>query len=139
MPDAEWTVASSGGVRTISEQLGAHPSAKPIIRRVQGANNFGVNERFPRFFDEIGLSTDAVEAEAIRARNKAAHGGGFTPHQYQALADHARAYRGLIFRVILKLLDWDQSYVDYSTYGFPARPLAERLGGPEGDGKPAQL
>ena len=33
-----------------------------MIRRVQGANNFGVNERFERFFEEIDLPVLELQA-----------------------------------------------------------------------------
>ncbi len=124
MPDKDWLTISDEAVKNLQQALGAHPHAARITRRVQGANNFGVNERFEQFFDEIRLPVGAVELAAIRARNKAAHGGSFTALEYQALGDMVRAYHTIIHRVILKLLQWDGLYVDYSTYGFPSRPLA---------------
>jgi hypothetical protein len=137
MSDDQWRAVSKDPLSSLSAALTGHPFADRIGRRAQGANSFGVNERFERFFDEIGLVVGPVETKAIGARNKAAHGGSFTAAQYQWLGDTVRAYRTTLSRVILKLLDWEQTYVDYSTHGFPSRPLNDPLGGPTGDGQAA--
>lgn len=139
LDDQTWANVSTSPIGALKDALHGQPNAERILRRVQAANNFGVNERFERFFEELELPVDDVERKAISARNKAAHGGGFTASQYQALANTVRAYRTLLHRVVLKLLDWTGSYVDYSSYGFPSRPLADVAGGPEGDGKAAKL
>lgn len=137
MSDAEWAIASATAVSSLGAGLAGRPNADRIERRVRGANNFGVNERFERFFEELNLPVGEVELKAIRARNKAAHGGSFSPSQYQWLGNTIRAYRTLIARVVLALLDWNGEYVDYSTYDFPLRPMREAVRGPMGDGKPA--
>lgn len=138
MSDADWATVSAEPMKSLASALTGRPNADRIERRARGANNFGVNERFERFFEEISLTVGQVEEKAIAARNKAAHGGSFSPSQYQWLADTVRAYRTLVSRVILALLDWDGNYVDYSTYGFPVRPLSDPLGGPAGDGQAAK-
>ncbi len=139
MPDADWSALSNQPMKDLAAALAGRPNADRMERRARGANNFGVNERFERFFDELGLPVCDVELKAIAARNKAAHGGSFTATQYQWLANTTRAYRTLVARVILTLLEWNGDYVDYSTYGFPSRPLKNTLGGPENDGKPGRF
>lgn len=139
MPDAQWSGLATKPLAELKTALGTYPTADRILRRASGANNFGVNERFERFFEEIGLQVGDVELAAINARNKAAHGGTFTPAQYQWLADTVRAYQTMISRVILRLLEWPGLYIDYSTYDFPARDVAAPLGGPANDGKAAKF
>jgi hypothetical protein len=137
MPDADWNSISSDPMKSLAAALKGRPNADRIERRARGANNFGVNERFEKFFEELALPVGDVEIKAIGARNKAAHGGSFSASQYQWLADTVRAYRTLLSRVVLSLLEWDGQYVDYSTYAFPVRQLKEPLGGPAGDGQAA--
>jgi hypothetical protein len=56
---------------------------------------------------------------------------------YRSLASSVRALQTMFNRCVLKITDGADRYIDYSTYGFPARLLADPLGGPEGDGIPA--
>lgn len=139
LADRDWSLLSKPSLDTLDAALQGQPNAARMVRRAASANNFGVNERFERFFDEIGLPVGDVELKAIQARNKAAHGGGFTSSQMQGLVDTFRAYRVLLSRVILKLLEWERDYIDYSTYGFPSRDLGDPAGGPEGDGVAAKI
>lgn len=139
LDDKTWAGLSEKPLADLGTTLGERANADRILRRVKGANNFGVNERFERFFEEIELPVGEVELRAIASRNKAAHGGSFTASKYQSLSDTVLAYRTLFSRVVLKLLDWDSSYIDYSSYGFPIRALKDLAGGPAGDGKAAAL
>jgi hypothetical protein len=137
MPDADWQKASADALSKLKESLGKHQYADRMLRRAAGANNFGVNERFGKFFEELELPVGKVEDHAIYARNKAAHGGRYESAHYEMLGNWTRAYRTLLHRVVLKIVDWKGEYIDYSAYGFPSRALAEPLSGPQGDGKPA--
>ncbi|WP_163784190.1 hypothetical protein [Myxococcus vastator] len=139
LDDQTWTSLSEKPLADLGAALGDRNNADRILRRVKGANNFGVNERFERFFEEIELPVGDVELRAIASRNKAAHGGSFTASKYHSLSNTIMAYRTLFSRVVLKLLDWDSNYIDYSSYGFPTRALNDVAGGPEGDGKAAAL
>jgi hypothetical protein len=137
MAEDDWKRISEEALKALEQALGKHPDAQRILRRAAGANSFGVNERFERFFGELALPVGQVELKAIAARNKAAHGGGYDPGMYAALSATVRAYRTLFHRVALRVIGWSGPYVDYSTYGFPSRPLLDCLGGPAGDGVPA--
>jgi hypothetical protein len=139
MPAADWDSVSGEAIKVLHDALEGRPYADRIERKVQGVNNRSGNESFEHFFEELELPFGEVELSAIRARNKAAHGGSFSPSEGDALYDTASAYRSLVYRVMLALLEWEGDYVDYSTYGFPSRQLKEKLGGPAGDGKAARL
>lgn len=135
LDDAAWSAALDAPLAALNTNLRAHSSAERIIRRVKAANHFGVNERFEQFFAELGLRVGDVEQDAIRARNKAAHGGTYERSAYRQLLNRTNAYRTLLHRTILKIIGWTGEYTDYSTYGYPVRPLDAPLGGPEGGGK----
>ncbi len=139
LPADAWSKKSKEAIETLAKELNGEADAGAILSKAKRANEFGVNERIRRFFPEIGLPIGAVEEEALRARNVAVHGGHFNPAQYQALSLTIHAYRSLVHRTILHLIGWTGLYVDYSTFDFPSRPLADPLRGPEGDGKAAKF
>jgi hypothetical protein len=138
MPQAEWEGLATEPLAALKRELEGTPERDRILRRAWHANNYGSNERFERFFAELNLPVGDVEIAAIAARNKAAHGGTYTPAEYSFLHCAIAAYRTLIHRVMLRLIGWAGEYIDYSTYGFPNRALEAPLGGPEGDHKPAE-
>jgi hypothetical protein len=90
-----------------------------IVRRANGANAMGVNERFEVFFEELGLPIDKGERAVIRARNVPAHGRHFSQPQQDQLWLGA-GYRTLLNRAILKALGYAGQYVDYSAPGHMA-------------------
>ncbi len=139
MQDTEWKGLSEEPMKQLADALGKGEIAERILRRARSVNNFGANEKFEQFFSEVELKIDNVERAAMKARNRPAHGGGYSPAQCQPLVDTIAAYRTLVGRVILQMLGWTGNYVDYSTYGWPDRPLGDPLGGPNGDRAAAKL
>ncbi len=103
-----------------------------IINRILRANQIGSNERTTVFLQELGLTTGDVEKIVLRERNKVIH--GFSGQRdYQQLHIRTMAYKTLINRIILKILGYNDLYIDYSTYGYPSRKMEEVLGGPYND------
>jgi hypothetical protein len=98
-----------------------------IVRRANGANTMGVNERFEVFFEELGLRIDEGERAVIRARNVSAHGGK-SSRPKQELLLLAAGYRTLLNRAILKALGYAGQYVDYSAPGHVDRAIDEPIG-----------
>ena len=47
------------------------------------------------------------------------------------------ALHSLFNRLVLRITEASDFYIDYSTYGYPVRDINDPLGGPEGDGNPA--
>jgi hypothetical protein len=65
------------------------------------------------------------ESAAWRRRNKAAHGKAIpTGSELDAIQD-TKFLRGLFDRMLLKLVDASDGYIDYGTLNFPIRPLAD--------------
>ncbi|QDG52069.1 hypothetical protein FIV42_15355 [Persicimonas caeni] len=87
--------------------------------------------------EHLGLEFGDVEKAALSERNHPAHGRTYQDEHYDTLMRHVRAFQSLINRVILAVTEGADTYIDYSTDGFPERSLEEPLGGPKGDGKPA--
>jgi hypothetical protein len=78
----------------------------------------------------VGVTLGPAEKKALQARNIPAHGGIRKGADHRKLVRHANAYRVLFVRAFLALLgDRDAEYVDRTTLGHPARPIATPAGG----------
>ena len=65
------------------------------------------------------------ESTAWRRRNDAAHGRAIpTGSELDAIQD-TKFLRGLFDRMLLKLVDASDSYIDYSGLNFPIRPIVD--------------
>ncbi len=102
-----------------------------IINKLENPFNFGIGEKMKIFFDSIGFSfdKDSIENQALQARNSMTH------CSFNALKDDkiieikklSNAYLTLFYRVILKLLKYEDNYVDYYTLGHPSRKIVENI------------
>jgi hypothetical protein len=109
-----------------------------ILRdKLSQLNDKSSNMKYDEFFELISLKNGKVEKAALRERNKPAHGTRYLPNQYRGLSITTDALYTLFNRIVLKLTDASDYYIDYSTYGYPVRYIDEPLGGPEGDGRAA--
>ena len=103
-------------------------------RKITQFNDKSSSMKTPEFFEIIGLPIGKVEENALKERNRPAHGHRYHPDQYDALNAANNALITLLNRVILNFSGAADTYIDYSTLGHPTRKLEEPLGGPEGDG-----
>jgi len=131
MPKEEFDDLLGDELATIEEKLGEVEYGDRMARRMRGAFDFGSNESLELFFGELGLPIGPTERSALRARNPMAHGSTalLDESRYQEIIDATLSYRALFNRVLLKILDHDGAYVDYSTPGWPERPLEQPMVG----------
>ena len=124
---------SSIELSAIQEKLGKVEYGERMANRIKSAYNFGANESTEFFFKELGLAIGPTEQSALKARNPMAHGSSnlLDPARYQETIDNTLAYRALFNRVLLKILDYEGEYVDYSAKGWPEQPLELPLAGRE--------
>lgn len=137
LPQAEFDAVTAEPFCQVEHAISGKAYADRVLRRLKQANCIGTNERFERFFDEIKLPIGKVEEYAISVRNRFVHGAGAVPTENAHHLVYAlRSYQTLFHRILLRLIGFQGSYIDYSCLGFPERSLLEPLAGPEGDGKP---
>jgi hypothetical protein len=111
-----------------------------ILRNKLGSlNDKSSNMKYEEFFNLISLNIGKVENAALRERNKPAHGSRYSSDQYPGLVMTTKALYTLFNRIVLKLTNAADCYIDYSTYGYPVRDIDRPLGGPEGDGCPPKM
>lgn len=96
---------------------------KKIINKVSQLNNMGSKASIENFFNEIGLKIDTIEKKAIEYRNIPAHGTIVDSDGFKAIYEYEYAYKTLLNRAILKILDFDGEYIDYYNLEKPERHI----------------
>jgi hypothetical protein len=74
-------------------------------------------------FKDIGLQLGKAEREALHERHVAVHGSSETP-DYVELLVHGQRFYTLVNRLLLRLLNVDTPYIDYSMKGRVLTPLS---------------
>jgi hypothetical protein len=109
-----------------------------LRRKLENLHTKSSNMQYEDFFEFISLKIGEVESYALNERNNPAHGHRYSPETYQDLVMTTDALYTLFNRIVLKITNASDFYIDYSTYEHPVRHIDEPLGGPEGDGCPAR-
>jgi hypothetical protein len=124
-------------INNIDKIDGDEKSLEILRKKLENINYKSSNMQYDEFFSVLSLPVGEVEKAALQERNKPAHGHFYQDSDYQKLSMTIKALYSLFNRLVIKMTDASDYYIDYSTYGYPVRPIDEPLGGPEGDGKPA--
>ncbi|MGD1317842.1 hypothetical protein [Chryseobacterium sp. 2R14A] len=92
-----------------------------VINKLRSPYNFSIGEKMRVFFKYLNIHFDkkTLENQALLARNHMAHQSlNFdTVAEQQRIKKISDAYVTLIHRVILKILDYNSYYIDYSKEG----------------------
>jgi Zn-finger nucleic acid-binding protein len=108
----------------IEKKLKPEEHGDKVMKNLQNAFQMGVTDRFRFFFNEIDLHIEENEWNAINARNAVAH-GRITDKQKEGeeLIQHTDAYKTLIHKILLRLLEYSGSYIDRSALGWEEKQL----------------
>lgn len=100
-----------------------------LTNKIDSAFNMGGNEKIKLLFERFGLTVDTIENEALKSRNKMAHGAMKVKNykKYEEIIRHSVAYETLFHRIFLKILSYSGRYIDYYTYGYPLRAVDEPI------------
>ena len=91
-----------------------------IMDNILRANQAGIMKSYKIFFDEIKLTITDDEWEAIRERHAFVHGKALLDKtDWHKVAQHVRTFELLFNRILLKLLDYSGTYIDYTAIGCP--------------------
>lgn len=110
-----------------------------LRKKLDYLNDKSSNMQYEEFFDLISLKIGKVEKAALKERNTPAHGRRYSSDQYPGLVMTTNALYTLFNRIVLKLTNAADCYIDYSTYDYPVRDIDHPLGGPDGDGCPPKM
>lgn len=112
---------------SIEKKLDGYSEKEIILNKLKGASQRGSNEKLKLMFKIINLPIGKVEEKAIKARNKMAHSafGGFNDEDAKQIIRLTRAYETLFNRILLKIISYKGTYIDYYTFGHPKRNIQD--------------
>ena len=86
-----------------------------IINKINTAVHRGANEKMELFFKSINLSIGNLEKKAMRARNIMAHASIHSADnkKREEYAKLTQVYQTLFHKVMLRILNYDEHYIDY--------------------------
>lgn len=131
MPKKDFDELLRAELAAAEEKLREFEYGNRMASRIRNAYNLGANESVEFFLEELGLPVGSVEQSAMKARNPMAHGSAvlLDESRRQEMIDNTLSYRTLFNRIMLKILGYDGTYIDYSAREWPERPLDEPLAG----------
>jgi hypothetical protein len=96
-----------------------------IMKKILGAFRKGSAEKMEYFYSSIELSIGKKEKSAIALRNKMTHSYRDYSNEETAHQDvvYTRIYEMLFNRTILKLLGYNEYYIDYSLQNCPLKHI----------------
>jgi len=113
----------------IKEKLQNHKHGDKILNKLQNCYNMGSNERLENFFEELNIPLGALERTAMKYRNIMIHDSiDYSRITREELIKMYLAYTCLTHRVLLKVLGYDGTYLDYSMKERPEKPLNQSVG-----------
>jgi len=80
-----------------------------------------------RFYNALGLELGDIENAAWDKRNDAAHGNELAPGSDIDQIRSTKVLRVILARIVLKLLNGSDRYIDYYTLGHPTRNLGASI------------
>ncbi len=121
----------SEDLESLRQKLAGYDFAPFVLNKIKNPYNFGIGEKFRIFFESISLNfeNDSMEIQALKARNLMTHGriNISSTEGIREIKKISDAYVTLVNRVILKLLDYDWYYVDYSKEGVKYLKMDENM------------
>jgi len=117
--DAIGSLQAAGGL--------SEAEAERLTLTVESAHETSQRERWHKFFDALGLRTGPIEDRALKERNRPAHGIPYPEQEFTDAIRRVCELRTLCNRVLLKITNGSDTYIDYTTEGFPEREIGEPL------------
>ena len=133
LPSKDYLQLIDPELQSLKGKLKDIPHAQKILNKITAACNRGANEKLDIFFDHLGLHRSSEEMEAIRARNSMAHGGSTykTKEDSKPLIIKTRVYETLFHRTLLKVLGFEEYYIDYALGTRPSKKISDPSGVPK--------
>lgn len=117
-------------LESLTEKLTSYDFSKRILDKIRNPYNIGIGEKLKLFFDDLELhfGNDSVENKALKARNKMTHSSlEDSEEERLKYIKLSKAYKSLVNRTILRVLEYDETYVDFYTTGYPSKDLSENI------------
>ncbi|MCP1441097.1 hypothetical protein J3D54_000229 [Pseudomonas sp. GGS8] len=97
---------------------------KVLIEKLSNGNSASQKIRSQRFFEYLGLDMGTAELSAWQRRNDAAHGNDIPNKDYISLIKETKLLKLILHRIVLKITNASDSYIDYYSLHFPTRQIS---------------
>jgi len=130
LPQKEFDLLIAEEILSLTEKLSKFEGAEIIINKFKGAFRKGSNEKINLFLSMLGLEIAKQEKAAINLRNMMTHGNRNYRNRTTAQEDVvlSRVYHVLFNRIFLKVLGYEDYYIDYSICLVPSKPISMGAG-----------
>jgi hypothetical protein len=116
---------------SLKTKLASYEFVEFVTNKIENPYNYGIGEKMKIFFKDLSIEFDknSMESKALKARNLMTHQGAIyeTYEEQTKIKKISDAYTSLIYRVILKLLEHNGYYIDYSKEGERYLKVSENL------------
>lgn len=116
LPQSEYLSLIEPEFSELKPKLSSIVGGDAILNKILGAFRKGPNEKMKTFFSAINIEIGKSEKEVIALRNKMTHSSRDYSDENRVYSDtiFTRIYEVLFHRIILKLLGYNEYYIDYS-------------------------
>ena len=109
---------------TLKENFSQCKHYEKLESTIRNANNIGTNHRIMIFLNSLGLELGSEEKKAMNQRNSLMHDQKNVSIEFiDNIKYYTNVYKSFFHRVILKMLEYDGNYVDYSDNTNSIKPL----------------
>lgn len=125
IPDEQWNLIVGDMLKELEVKLAGLDGAEKILGKIKSANNRNGAEKMSLFFASVGIELGKKEKAVGALRNKMTHTARDYNDESNAHDDIVltRVYQCLFHRTFLKLLGYNEYYIDYSLQGSPSRRI----------------
>lgn len=125
LPTAQWKSLRDTIKEVIDGALIDEESKAALKEKLNDINKPPQRVILKSLLDAIGLELSSAENEAWKRRNDAAHGTPIPEGQELAAIRDMKLLRGLFNRMLLRMSNAADGYIDYTSLGLPIRRLHE--------------
>jgi hypothetical protein len=124
---AAWKQLSADVEEAISK-LEIPEEKKNVLREnIGGLNRVHQRNTMEAVMEDIGIALGVDESQAWKRRNDAAHGIAMEPGEELDVIRDISLLKVMFHRMVLRIVNGGDSYLDYATPGFPIRKLADPI------------
>lgn len=110
---------------TVSKLKISEPKKGALRKNIGGLNRVHQRDILDAVLKAIGIELGADESQAWRRRNEAAHGIAMEAGDELEVIRDIKLLKVMFHRILLRIVNGTDTYLDYATPGFPIRKLAE--------------
>jgi hypothetical protein len=125
LPQKEYQKLIGAEIKSVKDKLQHIAEHEKILNKIISACHRNPAEKLYLFFEMIGLQLSNIEKDALKARNSMAHGGSNykTLDEAKPIVLKTRAYEMLFHRTLLKVLGYDEYYIDHYLKNHPIKKI----------------